>query len=92
MLVDSGTCICNQFRVTNVKQMMQKGLWVVYGINGTHPVIYMKVAMHAKHDILGTNGGTSRLVMGQPSIEPSTELEGSFMPIQRPSNCTMEWN
>ena len=52
-----------------------------------HPVVQV-----AKHDILGTNGGTSRLDMGQLSIDPSTKLEGSFLSIHRPSNCTLEWN
>ena len=62
----------------------------VYGINGTHPVIYMKVAMHAKHDILGTNGGTSRLEMGQPSIEPSTKLE--VRSCQSTGHQTTHWS
>ena len=94
MVVDLGTIVFvigSEF-VMFCKQMMQKGVWVGYGIIGTHSVILMKSAMYAKHVILGTNGGTSRLEMGQPSIEPSTKLEGSFMSIHRPSNCTLEWN
>ena len=32
------------------------------------------------------------VVLGQPSREPGTKFDGSFMSIHRPSKETLEWN